>query len=65
MIDDTVDAPEADAGQRALQSWPPRRPRPDYMLYERLKAAWITKHPLATSGEYESAMRRIAKEAGG
>lgn len=32
--------------------------------YEQRKAEWITRHPEASSAEYEAAMRRIAREVG-
>jgi t-SNARE complex subunit (syntaxin) len=44
-----------------------RRPtgyRPDFRLYEDLKARYITANPQATSEQYEKAIREIAKRCG-
>lgn len=32
--------------------------------YERMKRAWIAAHPEASSAEYETAMRALARKAG-
>lgn len=42
----------------------PPKYRPNFALYEHLKAAWIAEHPGATPAQYQDAIRAIAKKCG-